>query len=194
MQKFSGGTGCSGPVAARLAISLAQRQLADEAGVHLWIRSFNVINSVGAVSLRASLNCDGFADAHSAHSHFDRHSFVGLAWRPPREAICCEIYQTGRANLPGSVAERQLFASFSRMLPELLRFSSSAHLLNLIPEEVKRIHRSQTVAVESADPKEAPSSLWSGWMDAPARDDDDDDNAGIMGEGFNDADLSALGL
>ena len=135
---------------------------------------------VGAVSLRATLNCDAFATEHSGESHFDRSSFVGLAvnfvwirtlytstlvpwrirayspllynwwgwrctstgnspqsaactnasivafslllslwsqWRPPREKICCEIYSTGRANLPGSVAERQLLSSFSRMLP-----------------------------------------------------------------------------
>ena len=28
-----------------------------------------------------------------------------------------EIYSTGRANLPGAVTERQLLASWSRMLP-----------------------------------------------------------------------------
>ncbi len=38
-----------------------------------------VINTVGAASLRATLNCDAFATAHSAESHFDRSSFVGLA-------------------------------------------------------------------------------------------------------------------
>jgi hypothetical protein len=35
--------------------------------------------AVGAASLRATLNCDAFATAHSAESHFDRSSFVGLA-------------------------------------------------------------------------------------------------------------------
>jgi len=83
------GTGTGGPAAARLAIARAQRQLAEEANVHLHIRNFSVINSVGAVSLRATLNCDAFAAEHSGESHFDRSSFVGLAWRPPRERICC---------------------------------------------------------------------------------------------------------
>ena len=83
------GTGTGGPAAARLAIARAQLQLAQEANVHLHVRNFAVINQVGAVSLRATLNCDAFAMAHSSESHFDRSSFVGLAWRPPREAICC---------------------------------------------------------------------------------------------------------
>lgn len=128
-------------MAARLAIARAQRQLAVEANVHLHVRNFAIINQVGAVSLQATLNCDGFAAAHSATSHFDRSSFVGLAWRPPRENICCEVYSTGRANLPGSVTERALLESWSRMLPELLRFSSRAHLLENIPQELQDYHR-----------------------------------------------------
>jgi len=83
------GTGTGGAAAARLAIARAQRQLAQEANVHLHVRNFAVINQVGAVSLRATLNCDAFAKEHSSESHFDRSSFVGLAWRPPRESICC---------------------------------------------------------------------------------------------------------
>ena len=43
---------------------------------------------VGAVSLRATLNCEAFADAHKNESHFDRSSFVGLAWRPAGESCC----------------------------------------------------------------------------------------------------------
>ena len=135
------GTGTTGPAAARAAIVRAQRQLAVEAGIHLSIQSFQIKNQVGAVSLRASLNCDAFAAAHSADAHYDRASFVGLAWRPPRESICCEIYSTGKGNLPGSVAQRQLLDSFSRMIPELLRFSSAHHLLAKIPEELQRVHR-----------------------------------------------------
>lgn len=84
-------------MAARLAIGLAQRQLAREAGVHLWTRNFSVINQVGAISLRATLNCEAFANRHRSTSHYDINSFVGLAWRPPGESICCEIYSTGRA-------------------------------------------------------------------------------------------------
>ena len=91
------GTGTSGAMAARLAMARAQRQLAVEAGVYLNVCNFSIINQVGAVSLRATLNCEGFASAHSSTSHFDRNSFVGLAWRPPDEDVCCEIYSTGRA-------------------------------------------------------------------------------------------------
>ena len=90
-------------MAARLAILRAQRQLSEQAGVHLQIRSFQIINQVGASSLRATLNCDAFATAHSGHCHFDRDSFVGLAWRPPKEDICCEIYSTGRAKYANAV-------------------------------------------------------------------------------------------
>ena len=188
------GTGCTGGVAARLAIARAQRQLAVEAGVHLHIRSFSIINQVGAVALNATLNCDAFATAHSSTSHFDRHSFVGLAWRPPNENICCEIYSTGRANLPGSTAERQLIESFSRMMPELLRFSSSNHLLRLIPEELQKHHRATSktqkavVINENNAPVAKKVNLWDGWttnegfslanLDDLENDNNDDGDAG----------------
>ena len=186
------GTGCQGAAAARLAIAHAQRQLSEEAGVNLHVRNFAVINQVGAVSLRATLNCDAFATEHSGESHFDRSSFVGLAWRPAREHICCEIYSTGRANLPGSVAERQLLESFSRMLPELLRFSSASHLLSKISDEMQSHHKvnrggagtssdnvdppvqkqfavanktRQKLGGDCTEPKKQ-SSLWDGWEDA----------------------------
>ena len=119
----SAGTGCSGQMEARLSILRAQRQLAQEAGMKLHIRAFQVINQVAAVALDARLDCEAFATTHSATSHYDRQarpcvpaslrpcvpaslrpcvpaqSFVGLAWRPVAEPICCEIYSTGRANL-----------------------------------------------------------------------------------------------
>jgi TATA-box binding protein (TBP) (component of TFIID and TFIIIB) len=122
------GTGCQGAVAARVAIARAQEQLAREAGVHVRIESVTVINSVGAASLGATVSCEAFAQAHQGTSHFDHSSFVGLAWRPAHERCCCEVYSTGRANLPGARTERDLLASFRRMLPELLRYSS-AHAL-----------------------------------------------------------------
>ena len=128
-------------MAARLAIARAQRQLAQDAGVHLHTRNFSVINQVGAASLRATLNCEAFATAHPHDSHYDQSSFVGLAWRPEGESACVEIYSTGRANLPGSRTERALNASFYRMRPELLRFSSAHHLLDHIPEAVQNTHR-----------------------------------------------------
>ena len=120
------GTGCGGRMAARVALQRAQRQLARDAGLHIHIRNFSVINVVGAVALRASVQCEEFAKAHSATAHYDVRSFVGLAWRPANEAICCEIYSTGKANLPGSKYEHVLQRSWARMLPELLRFSSAA--------------------------------------------------------------------
>lgn len=83
---------------ARLAIARAQRQLSEEAGIHLHMRNFAVINSVAAVNLKATLNCEAFADAHKAESHFDRSSFVGLAWRPPGES-CCVGALTTNSNL-----------------------------------------------------------------------------------------------
>ncbi len=118
------GTGCAGPMQARMAILKAARQLAVEANVHVHIRKFSVINQVGAVSIDAKLDCDAFASTHSATSHYDRASFVGacvracakamahrtqcsryapsfsagLAWRPGGEQICCEIYSTGKVD------------------------------------------------------------------------------------------------
>ena len=51
------------------------------------------------------------------------------------------VYSTGRANLPGAVTERQLLASWSRMLPELLRYSSASGVLESIPESLQAHHR-----------------------------------------------------
>ena len=119
------GTGTNSNTAARMAIMLAQRQLAREAGVCLLVRNFQTINTVGAASMAATFNCDGFASAHSSTSHYDRvsagaslpdpwiaahelfacvfaqSSFVGLAWRPPAEHICC-----GKRNNPACAVQR----------------------------------------------------------------------------------------
>lgn len=73
--------GTSGTLAARLALALAQRQLAEEAGVHLRVRNVNIINIVAAVDLCTDIDCEAFAETHSSESHFDRDSFVGLAVR-----------------------------------------------------------------------------------------------------------------
>jgi len=173
------GTGCCGPMAARLALLRAQRQLYTDAGVHIHLKNFNVINQVGAASLNATLNCEEFATAHSSTAHFDVKSFVGLAWRPVGEPICCEIYSTGRANLPGSIVERQLHESFMRMLPELLRYSSASRILSSIPNHVQSVHRTyptnaSTSECEPAslnvcaqkDKLQSSSLLWDGWGDA----------------------------
>ena len=112
-------------MAARLAISRAQRQLAEEAGLLLSIRKFCVINMVAAVSLQSSFNCEEFVKDHSSEAHFDPQSFVGLAWRPAGEPICCEIYPTGRANLPGARTERDMVDAWSRMIGVLLKYRLS---------------------------------------------------------------------
>ncbi len=165
------GTGCSGPMAARLAILKAARQLAVEAGVHVVLRKFAVINQVGAVSIDAKLDCDAFASTHSATSHYDRASFVGappaalpalparslhpslragLAWRPGGEPICCEIYGTGRANLPGSTRQRDLLLAFSRMVSELLRHSSKPEVRELLKAHLQQCHRPRQVQRDDA--------------------------------------------
>ena len=144
------GTGCSGPMAARLSILRAARQLALEAKIYIHIRNFSVINTVAAVSIDAKLSCDAFASTHSATSHYDRQSFVGLAWRPPGESICCEIYSTGRANLPGATRQRCTLMSFARMLGELLRHSDRPDVLELLDAELRDAHRPSTVQRDDA--------------------------------------------
>ena len=76
-------------MAARLSIMRAARQLREEAGVAIHVRNFQIINQVGAVSIGARLDCDLMAHTHSSTSHYDRQSFVGLAWRPEGECCCC---------------------------------------------------------------------------------------------------------
>ena len=144
------GTGCSGPMAARLAILKAARQLAVEAGVFVNIRKFSVINEVGAVSIDARLDCDAFASTHSATSHYDRASFVGLAWRPGGESVCCEIYSTGKANLPGSTRQRDLLASFARMVSELLRHSDRPEMRDRLKPHLRLCHRPKVVTRDDA--------------------------------------------
>ena len=185
------GTGCAGPMAARLSIMRAVRQLAVEADVHLHVRNFQVINQVGASSIDARLDCDAFASTHSSTSHFDRArwllralclervdadpcpllcSFVGLAWRPPKESICCEICApptfpipcqsshtiltptdaTGRANLPGSTRERSMLLSYARMLSELLRHSDRMDVYERMPQHLKDAHRPRAVERDDA--------------------------------------------
>ena len=115
-------------------------QLAVEAGIYLTCVKFEVINLVGALNLGATLNCSAFAEAHRATCHYDKDSFVGLAWRGRGEANVVEIYSSGRANLPGSTSFRNMVHSTYRMLPELLKFSSSSHLVAKFPKEIQDLH------------------------------------------------------
>ena len=187
------GTGCQGAAAARLAIAHAQRQLSEEAGVNLHVRNFAVINQVGAVSLRATLNCDAGLRQNILESH-TLIAAVLWGWRGGQLGSTSAVKFTPleRANLPGSVAERQLLESFSRMLPELLRFSSASHLLSKISDEMQSHHKvNRGGAGTSSDNVDPPvqkqfavanktrqkwggdctepkkqSSLWDGWEDA----------------------------
>ena len=144
----------------------------------------NCFAQVGAVSLRATLSCEAFADAHRAESHFDRSSFVGLAWRPPGESCCVEVYSTGRANLPGSRTERSLHKSFSRMMPELLRFSSGARLLEHIPEALQAAHR-PTGDTGAPVGVPVPAATVTGEPDEPALPEDEDVGDDVLaGLGF----------
>ena len=144
-------TGCSGPMEARLSVMRAVRQLQLEAGIPVRVRNFAVINEVGAASLQARLDCDRFATTHSSSAHYDRQSFVGLAWRAPHEACCCEIYQTGRSNLPGSVRERDMLRSFSRMYPQLILHSDHPERIALVPPHLRDAHK----PVDDATPADA---------------------------------------
>lgn len=184
------GTGCSGPAAARLSIMRAARQLAVEAGIHLHIRSFSVINQVGAASIHARLDCDAFASTHSSTSHYDRASFVGLAWRPTGESICCEIYSTGKANLPGSVRERDLVASFSRLIPELIRHSDrKSDVYDTLPEHLRMAHFPKIVERDNQRlTKRQCTSIWE--MDAHDSNPNAEDFLALLRENEDDADES----
>lgn len=88
-------------MAAKLAVARALKTIAQEAGVHVAVRRFAVINQargfttipiraavlivshctstqVGAIALGARLDCDAFADSHSSTAHYDPKSFVGM--------------------------------------------------------------------------------------------------------------------
>ena len=91
----------------------AARQLAIEAGVHIHVRSFQVINQVGAASIDAKLDCDAFASTHSATSHYDRASFVvrarsgALAYFLSRCTHAATATSSIRGGLQDQVARRQ---------------------------------------------------------------------------------------
>lgn len=56
----------------------------------------------------------------------------------------------GRANLPGSTRERDLLHSFSRMIPELIRHSDRPDTFEIIPDELKHVHRPRVVNRDDA--------------------------------------------
>ena len=158
----------------------AVKTIADEAGIHIGIKRFAVINQVAAVALNATIDCDAFADAHSSDSHYDKKSFVGLAvclcyltvprlvvftnvvvlllidfpqWRPSGESICAECYSTGKTNLPGSRRERQMLRSFARMAPEMYQYSNKKEMSLQFAEDIRHVHNP-----ESASKRRRPAS------------------------------------
>ena len=64
--------------------------------------------------------------------------------------LVAEIYSTGKANLPGSVRERDLLTSFSRMVSELLRHSDRPDVGEQLPERLRLCHRPRAVARDDA--------------------------------------------
>lgn len=75
------GTGGKSIVEARLATIMACVQMSKEAGVHMQVESFEVVNLVGAVALKTTLDCEEFQKAHSSTTMLDRSSFVGMVSR-----------------------------------------------------------------------------------------------------------------
>ena len=134
-------TGCNGPFAAKMAIARTLHTISRSAGVKIGVRRFNVINEVGAAALNATIDCNAFANTHTATSHYDKDSFVGLAWRPVGEKICAETYSTGKTNLPGSRRERDLLRSWSRMAGELYRHSNKPEKASRFDERLSTFHQ-----------------------------------------------------
>ena len=64
--------------------------------------------------------------------------------------MCCEIYSTGKANLPGSTRQRDLLSSFARMVTELLRHSNRSDVCERIPEHLRLCHRPKNVTRDDA--------------------------------------------
>ena len=91
------GTGGKSIIEARLATLMACVQMSREAGVHMEVASFEVVNLVGAVSLKTTIDCEEFQKAHSSTTMLDRSSFVGMVRR-----ICswCSRVHTIPLNLP----------------------------------------------------------------------------------------------
>lgn len=116
--------------------------------------------------MECKLDCDAFANAHSSDSHYDKQSFVGLAWRPQGESICAEAYSTGKCNLPGSRRERDMLRSWARMAPELYMHSSRQAMALKFEKSIRERHKQTNDAQRPADgsrskkQKNAPTSLW----------------------------------
>ena len=163
------GTGTTGIASSRLAIMQAILQLAEEANIFLKVDSFEVINSVGSVTLGATVNCEAFAQSHTSSVHYDPSSFVGLTWRPSNVPICVEVYSTGRANIPGAKTHRQLLSGFAKVVPELLAYSSSGRPGGkkgddtTVPQEPQQLDETNP----TEDSNETEIDMFDGWAVGP---------------------------
>jgi len=63
---------------------------------------------------------------------------------------CAEIYSTGKANLPGSTRQRDLLASFARMVSELLRHSDRPEVRDRLKPHLRLCHRPKEVTRDDA--------------------------------------------
>lgn len=63
---------------------------------------------------------------------------------------CAEIYSTGKANLPGSTRQRDLLASFARMVSELLRHSDRPEVRDRLKPHLRLCHRPKAVTRDDA--------------------------------------------
>ena len=98
-------------------------------------------------------------------------------------------------SLPGSRTERALNASFYRMLPELLRFSSAHQLISHIPTSVQAVHGAQ--AAVALPPIAAPNPALPPAADREDSEDSDSeevDREFAPEEEIGDDILGALGL
>ena len=75
---------------------------------------------------------------------------MGLAWRPAASNVCCEIYSTGKANLPGSTRQRDLLTSFARMVSELLRHSDKPEVCEAHPRAPAAVPPAESVTRDDA--------------------------------------------
>lgn len=86
------GTGGKSIVEARLATLMACVQMSKEADVHMQVESFEVVNLVGAVALKTTIDCEEFQKAHSSTTMLDRSSFVGMVRRI--RSCCSRVHTT----------------------------------------------------------------------------------------------------
>lgn len=166
-------TGSKGPMSARLAVIMTLRKLAVEVGVYLKVASFEVKNLVGTVGLNATINCEGLAQRYSDKAHYDKSSFGGLQWRPFDKGICCEIFATGRMNLPNALSYGQLLEQFASIEPILVQYSSAGGKKACVAVNAQNESDPSCVGTEVCEEADLPSSLaythdaedlWDGWI------------------------------